>query len=163
MVRRAAMHFADSCRLPFAVLQRWPMLVIGACLGLAACQERSEEGLSSSGGSGTSEAVREEDSSASDSAVTPDPQARGPALGEGAGSALESLADSDTALTAKVKAALAAGGKVNATDIHVETQDAEVILSGFVDSPVEMSEAVRIARGVAGVNKVTNKLKPRTS
>jgi osmotically-inducible protein OsmY len=80
----------------------------------------------------------------------------------GASSTLEKVTSSDTVITAKVKAALAQERKVNVADISVETNKGEVILSGFVDSPVQMDQALKIAKNVEGVGKVTNKMKPRT-
>lgn len=73
----------------------------------------------------------------------------------------ESGATSDAAITTKVKAALMADSKVKSTDIHVETDKGEVILSGFVDSEVQVDQAIKLANNVKGVNKVTNKMKPR--
>lgn len=80
----------------------------------------------------------------------------------GASSAIGQVSGSDTAITAKVKAALAKERKVNVSDISVETSQGEVILSGFVDSPAQMDQALKIAKSVEGVAKVTNKMKPRT-
>lgn len=68
---------------------------------------------------------------------------------------------SDTAITAKVKAALLADSKVKSTDIHVETDKGEVILSGFVDSESQIDQAIKVAGNINGVKKVTNKMKPR--
>lgn len=70
-------------------------------------------------------------------------------------------ATSDAAITAKVKSALLADSKVKSTDIHVETDKGEVILSGFVDSDMQMDQAIKVAGNVNGVKKVTNKMKPR--
>lgn len=80
----------------------------------------------------------------------------------GASSVIEKATSSDTAITAKVKAALAQEKKVSAADISVETSQSEVILSGFVDSPAQMDQALKITKNVEGVSKVTNKMKPRT-
>ena len=68
---------------------------------------------------------------------------------------------SDTAITAKVKSALMADSKVKSTDIHVETDKGEVILSGFVDSEAQVDQAIKLANNINGVKKVTNKMKPR--
>lgn len=80
----------------------------------------------------------------------------------GVSSAIDKASRSDAAITVKVKAALAQEKKVKATDISVETDKGEVTLSGFVDSPAQMDQALKIAKNVEGVSKVTNKMKPRT-
>lgn len=64
----------------------------------------------------------------------------------------------DTALTAKVKSALAADSAVKARDIEVETRDGIVQLSGFVESDDAISAAVLRARAVDGVAEVRNDL-----
>ncbi len=79
----------------------------------------------------------------------------------GASSTIDKATSSDTVITAKVKAALAKDKKVSVSDISVETSQGEVILSGFVDSPAQMDQAMKIAKNVEGVSKVTNKMKPR--
>jgi hyperosmotically inducible protein len=70
----------------------------------------------------------------------------------------ETQAVSDTALTAKVKSALAADTAVQAKDIEVETRDGIVQLSGFVESEDAISAAVMRARSVDGVDEVRNDL-----
>jgi len=67
----------------------------------------------------------------------------------------------DTALTAKVKSALASDSAVKARDIEVETRDGIVQLSGFVDSDDAISAAVLRARSVDGVAEVRNDLSVR--
>ena len=68
---------------------------------------------------------------------------------------------SDTALTMKVKAALATDRTVDANDIEVETRDGVVQLSGFVDSEDARTAAVMRARSVTGVAEVRNDLSLR--
>ncbi len=133
-------------------MKRWLglcVLPLAASLMLPACQ-------------------RADDTAAGDQSVAPSASgASGESSGDssgdssGASSTLEKATSSDTALTAKVKAALVQEKKVNSTDISVETSKGEVILSGFVDSPVQMDQALKIAKNVEGVGKVTNKMKPR--
>ena len=107
---------------------------------LGACQQRSaEEAGASSGGSSAGTA-----------------QSSSGGMAEGA-----KEASSDTAITAKVKAALMRDSRVNSTDISVETNKGEVVLSGFVDSQPQIEHAMQVARNVEGVSKVTNKMKPR--
>jgi len=64
----------------------------------------------------------------------------------------------DVAVTAKVKTALIEAPETKARDIQVETYNGVVQLSGFVDSSAEKSAAERLAKQVAGVQRVDNKL-----
>lgn len=64
----------------------------------------------------------------------------------------------DTAISAKVKTALIEDSDTKARDIQVETYKGVVQLSGFVDSSSEKAEAERLAKQVAGVERVDNKL-----
>ncbi|WP_338766208.1 BON domain-containing protein [Massilia sp. METH4] len=65
---------------------------------------------------------------------------------------------SDTMITAKVKADMAADKTVKATDVHVETQKGVVMLSGFVPSKAEADRAVELAKGVQGVTDVKSSI-----
>jgi len=58
----------------------------------------------------------------------------------------------DTELTTKVKTALLA--QMKNLDVHVETDNGRVLLSGWVSSENERHEAVSIASSVAGVREV---------
>ncbi len=69
-----------------------------------------------------------------------------------------SAAVSDTMITAKVKADMAADKTVKAMDVHVETQKGVVMLSGFVPSKAEADRAVELARGVKGVSDVKSSI-----
>ncbi len=69
---------------------------------------------------------------------------------------------SDSALTAKVKSALAGDHELKARDIEVETRDGVVQLSGFVDSEDARTAAVMRARSVQGVAEVRNDLSVRS-
>lgn len=102
---------------------------------LSACQQRSEEA-----GSGSSSGASSTDMTSSGS---------------------ERSATNDTAITAKVKSALLADSKIKSTDINVETNKGEAILSGFVDSDLQIDQAIKVAGNVDGVKKVTNKMKAR--
>lgn len=64
----------------------------------------------------------------------------------------------DSVITTKVKAALLADPDVKSTDISVETQNGEVMLSGFVRDQKQIDRAMNIARNVEGVKGVQNKL-----
>jgi len=66
---------------------------------------------------------------------------------------------SDTAITAKVKAGLAAQPDTSALAIKVETEKGVVMLSGFVDSKAEAERAEKVAKGVDGVTKVKSTIK----
>ncbi len=69
----------------------------------------------------------------------------------------------DTGLTAKVKMELDKNSETEHADIHVKTKSAVVTLTGHVPSVTVSKEAEQIAKGVAGVDSVTNHLKVRTS
>jgi osmotically-inducible protein OsmY len=64
----------------------------------------------------------------------------------------------DVAVTAKVKSALIQAPETKARDIQVETLNGVVQLSGFVDSSEEKTAAERVAKQVAGVARVDNRL-----
>jgi hyperosmotically inducible protein len=74
------------------------------------------------------------------------------ASGSSAGSAID-----DSIITTKVKTALLADADIKGTDINVETQQGEVMLSGFVNNKAQTDKAVKVARAVEGVKKVTDK------
>jgi hyperosmotically inducible periplasmic protein len=65
----------------------------------------------------------------------------------------------DSAVTGKVKTALARDPATSAYRIDVETFRGEVQLNGFVESADMKSEATRVARSVEGVKRVSNNLK----
>lgn len=64
----------------------------------------------------------------------------------------------DSAITAKVKSALASDSSVSAMDVHVETYKGTVSLSGFVDTADQKSRASTLAKNVPGVQKVDNNI-----
>lgn len=65
---------------------------------------------------------------------------------------------SDTMITTKVKAEMAADPVVKAMDVHVETQKGIVMLSGFVPTKAEADKAVEVARKVEGVQEVKSSI-----
>jgi hyperosmotically inducible protein len=67
----------------------------------------------------------------------------------------------DTAITAKVKAALVGNDETKARQINVTTREGVVQLSGFVDDEQEKYVAENVARGVNGVEDVMNDLEVR--
>lgn len=73
-------------------------------------------------------------------------------------SADASVAMSDTMITTKVKAEMAADPVVKAMDVHVETQNGVVMLSGFVPTKAEADQAVKIARNVKDVKDVKSSI-----
>ena len=68
---------------------------------------------------------------------------------------------SDSVLTAKVKAALLRERGIKSTDVHVETSQGRVLLSGFVDTEEQRSRALRVASKVEGVREVRDGLNVR--
>jgi osmotically-inducible protein OsmY len=62
----------------------------------------------------------------------------------------------DTAITSKVKTALAQDPYTSALDIQVETYKGVVQLSGFADSESEKRRAGQVASEVGGVRSVKN-------
>ena len=69
----------------------------------------------------------------------------------------------DATISTKVRAELIKDQSLKAFDIHVETMQDVVQLSGFVDSPGQKAQAEQIARGVSGVRSVRNNIVVRTS
>ncbi|HAW2545921.1 TPA: molecular chaperone OsmY [Escherichia coli] len=69
----------------------------------------------------------------------------------------------DSAITAKVKAALVDHDNIKSTDISVKTDQKVVTLSGFVESQAQAEEAVKVAKGVEGVTSVRDKLHVRVA
>ena len=64
----------------------------------------------------------------------------------------------DAAITASVKNAIFQDPKLKASQIHVETFKNQVQLSGFVDSPRDITRAGQIAANIEGVQGVNNSL-----
>jgi len=65
----------------------------------------------------------------------------------------------DSAISTKVKAALARDDNTSAMRTNVETFRGVVQLNGFASSATEKAEATRVARSVSGVQRVENNLK----
>ena len=65
----------------------------------------------------------------------------------------------DAGITTKVKTQLASDvGLSPANQIHVETSNRVVQLSGFVDTAAHKAQAESVARGVEGVDSVENNI-----
>jgi osmotically-inducible protein OsmY len=62
----------------------------------------------------------------------------------------------DATISTKVRAQLIGDQSLKAFDIHVETMQGTVQLSGFVDADAQKTQAQRIASGVSGVHGVRN-------
>lgn len=82
-------------------------------------------------------------------------------MGQGAEHAASEAgqAVTDSAITSKIKAQLAADQGLSGFDIHVETNHGVVTLSGTVDSEGERANAAHIATSTDGVKGVTNNIK----
>lgn len=65
----------------------------------------------------------------------------------------------DTAITAKVKAAIFNEATLKSAEINVETFKGVVQLSGFVNSSGDIRKTVEVARGVKGVKSVKNDMR----
>jgi hyperosmotically inducible protein len=65
----------------------------------------------------------------------------------------------DSVITAKIKSALVADRGVNGFDIHIETRQGEVLLSGSVENQAQSDRAVDIIRKIDGVRKVDNRVR----
>ncbi len=64
----------------------------------------------------------------------------------------------DSVVTASVKSALLGDADIKSFDFKVETRKGEVMLSGFVDSQAQVDRADSLAKAVAGVTSVQNKV-----
>ena len=64
----------------------------------------------------------------------------------------------DAGVTTKVKAQLAADDMVKAHNVNVDTHEHVVTLSGDVETEAVRDQAVRIARGTEGVQRVVDEL-----
>ena len=65
----------------------------------------------------------------------------------------------DSVITAKVKTAIFSDADLKVNEINVETFKGVVQLSGFVRSQADITKAVEVARGVAGVKSVKNDMR----
>ncbi len=65
---------------------------------------------------------------------------------------------SDGWITTKIKTKLAADPELNPFNINVDTKDGIVTLSGRVKTAADAEEAVELARGTEGVQRVQNRL-----
>ena len=66
---------------------------------------------------------------------------------------------SDSVITSKIEAKLAADPETNYFGVDVDTLNGEVFLRGMVDSETALREAEHLARATEGVRKVDNQLR----
>jgi len=67
----------------------------------------------------------------------------------------------DSVITAKVKTALLRERGLKSRDVHVETDQGRVLLSGFVDNDDQKQRAAAVARRVEGVREVRDGINVR--
>ncbi|MDO8477265.1 MAG: BON domain-containing protein [Candidatus Rokubacteria bacterium] len=65
----------------------------------------------------------------------------------------------DSVITTKVKTAIFNDSTLKVNEINVETFKGVVQLSGFVRSQADIDQAVRVARGIAGVKAVKHDMR----
>ena len=114
--------------------------VIAASLALAGCDQRSND------------AARRTDTSTASAPAT-DASQKMAAASDKVATAVD-----DSALTAKVKAALLAEPGLKSLEISVDTKNATVTLSGSVDSPMSRDRAKEVASSISGVASVVDQL-----
>ena len=73
------------------------------------------------------------------------------AAGQGVGAYID-----DSVITTKLKAAMLDAPPLNVAEIHVDTVNGVVCLSGFVDNADAIAKADALAHKVAGVKSVRN-------
>ena len=73
-----------------------------------------------------------------------------------AGEAKDKVADAT--ITAKVKSALMGEPELKALQIHIDTDNGVVTLTGSVDTPQKLELATQVAQRVEGVKSVDNRL-----
>src|SRR5271169_1208973 len=112
-----------------------------AALTTAGCEQRSADNVGRSVGQAT-EKMQTQTSQAADKVAT--------------------VAD-DTAITAKVKAAILAEPGLKSLQINVDTKDATVTLTGSVDSDMLRDRAKQIAMATEGVRDVVDNLSVKAS
>lgn len=68
----------------------------------------------------------------------------------------------DSVITTKAKAKILATKELKSLQIHVETRQGDVTLSGFVDNETAKMKAEQVVSGIEGVKSVTNGLEVRS-
>jgi hypothetical protein len=102
--------------------------------------------------------------SGSDSAATPPPPRTADKLATTTEDAVAKMPDAtdDAAVTTKVKTALLAEPGLRSLEIHVDTKDGVVTLSGTPDSVTSRNRAKEVALGVAGVKSVVDQMSTKS-
>jgi len=136
-------------------------LMLSAIVGLAACNSQ-KSGPAETAGQGLEDAARTAGSAVGDAA-----EKTGQVIGDAAdktGQVIGDAADktrqaiSDTTITSKIKAGILAESGLSVTEIHVETTNGAVTLTGTVKSKADSDKAASIARSADGVKGVDNRL-----
>lgn len=127
-----------------------PTLLVAALaavtLTTVACEQRSADGVERSVGQGT---------------ASPSMQSMEAKTGQVADKV--ATAADDSAITAKVKAAILAEPGLKSLQINVDTKDATVTLTGSVDSDMLRDRAKQIALSTEGVRDVVDNLSIKAS
>jgi hyperosmotically inducible protein len=128
---------------------------LAAVLALGACNRRDE---TPTAGQQVDAAIAKADEKvdAARATVERDAEQARQAAGEAARAAGEVLADS--AITAKVKASLAADPDLSTLDVSVETQSGRVSLRGTAPDAAARNRATQLTAAVTGVAAVDNQL-----
>ena len=128
---------------------------IALALALAACSPKEETAATPD-----TAAASSAPSTSSDSSVSSD-------LNKGLNQAAESASSAgstaavaldDTGITTKIKAALVQDSELSALDVKVETHGGAVTLSGTAPTAQAKERAEGLAKGVEGVQRVSNNL-----
>ncbi|MEO8738682.1 MAG: BON domain-containing protein [Casimicrobiaceae bacterium] len=116
-----------------------PALAVVAALSLAACDQKSNTAMNKPADTASNAAANasQKMATATDKVAT--------------------VVD-DSAITAKVKAALLAEPGLSSLQIGVDTKNATVTLTGAVDTATSRDRAKQVASSVAGVSSVVDQL-----
>ena len=125
-----------------------------AALALAACDQSPSSRTTASV---TPPRSTESSSTAPQTNTTPAPSTAMDSQSQPATDKIASATD-DAAVTTKVKAALLAEPGLRSMEIHVDTKDGVVTLTGTPDSSAVRDKAVVVARNVAGVKDVVDQM-----
>lgn len=125
-----------------------------AALALAACDQSPSSRTTASV---TPPRTTEPSSTAPQNTTTPAPSTAMDSQSRPATDKIASATD-DAAVTTKVKAALLAEPGLRSMEIHVDTKDGVVTLTGTPDSSAVRDKAVVVARNVTGVKDVVDQM-----
>ena len=125
-----------------------------AALALAACDQSPSSRTTASV---TPPRTTESSPTAPQTNTTPAPATATDSQSQPATEKMASATD-DAAVTTKVKAALLAEPGLRSMEIHVDTKDGVVTLTGTPDSSAVRDKVVVVARNVAGVKDVVDQM-----